>query len=120
MGRYYSGDIEGKFMFAVQPSDAGEQFGAERNEPGYIDYYVNRENYELIVERLQELEKIGGVNRVKKMFDENEFYNDNTMIAYNVSREDLANYADWNLGNKMKEFFDQNPDREELYFTAEL
>lgn len=22
MGRYYSGDIEGKFWFAVQPSDA--------------------------------------------------------------------------------------------------
>lgn len=24
MGRYYNGDIEGKFLFAVQPSNAGE------------------------------------------------------------------------------------------------
>ena len=29
MGRYYDGDIEGKFWFAVQSSDDGEFFGAK-------------------------------------------------------------------------------------------
>lgn len=121
MGRYYDGDIEGKFMFAVQPSDAGVQFGAQESERCYIDYYVDKqESYDLIVQQLQALEKGGGVERVKIMFNENELYNDKTMKAYNVSREDLAKYADWRLGNQMKEFFDNNPDREELYFTAEL
>ena len=27
MGRYYSGDIEGKFWFAVQSSNAADRFG---------------------------------------------------------------------------------------------
>lgn len=121
MGRYYDGDIEGKFMFAVQPSTAGEQFGAEPSEPSYIDYYVNKEeSYELIVLRLQALEEGGGVERVKIMFNENELFNEKTMQAYNVSRKDLENYADWRLGNQMKEFFDNNPERKDLFFTAEL
>ena len=29
MGRYYNGDIEGKFWVAVQPSNAADQFGVE-------------------------------------------------------------------------------------------
>ena len=32
MGRYYSGDIEGKFWFGVQSSTDGEFFGAEEQE----------------------------------------------------------------------------------------
>lgn len=33
MGRYYSGDIEGKFWFGVQSSHDGEFFGAIEQEP---------------------------------------------------------------------------------------
>ena len=32
MGRYYSGDIEGKFWFAVQDSDDAEFFGGTNVE----------------------------------------------------------------------------------------
>ncbi len=120
MGRYYSGDIEGKFMFAVQPSDAGEQFGAQREEPNYVDYYVCKENYDAILKKLQELEHGGAIERVKIMFGENELYNVKTMKTYNVSEDDISKYADWCLGNQMKEFFDNNPERDELYFTAEI
>lgn len=52
MGRYYSGDIEGKFWFAVQPSDDGEQFGAYESDQ-LIHYSVD-DNDECR-ERLQEL-----------------------------------------------------------------
>ena len=45
MGRYYSGDINGKFMFSIQPSDAGNRFGATEMHPNYIDYSVNRNEY---------------------------------------------------------------------------
>ena len=34
MGRYYNGDVNGKFMFAVQSSNAHERFGAEEMETG--------------------------------------------------------------------------------------
>jgi len=41
MGRNYTGDIEGKFWFAVQSSDDAEQFGAEGSEPNIIEYYAD-------------------------------------------------------------------------------
>ena len=44
MGRYYHGDIEGKFWFAVQSSDDGEYFGM-RESQSYIEYYSR--NYDL-------------------------------------------------------------------------
>ena len=38
MGRFYSGDIEGKFWFGLQPSDAPSIFGGTEQEPAYITY----------------------------------------------------------------------------------
>ena len=43
MGRYYSGDVDGKFMFAIQSSDAHERFGAEEQESGFVEYWIGRE-----------------------------------------------------------------------------
>ena len=40
MGRYYHGDIEGKFWFGIQPSDDPKFFGAEEEEPDFISYYT--------------------------------------------------------------------------------
>ena len=40
MGRYYHGDIEGKFWFGIQPSDDPKFFGAEEEAPDYISYYT--------------------------------------------------------------------------------
>ena len=33
MGRYYNGDIEGKFWFAVQSSDCADRFGSIGEQP---------------------------------------------------------------------------------------
>ena len=56
MGRYYEGDIDGKFWFAVQSSDDGEFFGAEEQESNWIDYYVDKEIFE----------EINGIKKCKK------------------------------------------------------
>ena len=40
MGRYYDGDIEGKFWFGVQSSDDAEFFGAKEREPMFVEYGV--------------------------------------------------------------------------------
>jgi len=53
MGRYYSGDIEGKFWFGVQPSDAASRFGGSAGEPNYICYNFDEEDFDL--EELQSL-----------------------------------------------------------------
>ena len=44
MGRYYSGDIEGKFWFGVQSSDDASFFGGEMYEPNYIEYEFSKED----------------------------------------------------------------------------
>jgi hypothetical protein len=41
MGRYYSGDIEGKFMFATQSSTAADRFGSSYYEPNHVNYYFD-------------------------------------------------------------------------------
>ena len=46
MGRYYEGDIDGKFWFAIQSSDDGEFFGAEEQDSNWIDYYLERDWFE--------------------------------------------------------------------------
>ena len=56
MGRYYEGDIEGKFWFAIQSSDDGEFFGAEEDEGNWINYYLNKDEF---------LES-NGINKCKK------------------------------------------------------
>ena len=40
MGRYYHGDIEGKFWFGIQPSDDPAFFGAEEEPRDYISFYT--------------------------------------------------------------------------------
>jgi hypothetical protein len=44
MGRYYSGDIEGKFWFGVQSSDDASFFGGETSELNYINYYFSTDD----------------------------------------------------------------------------
>lgn len=51
MGRMYTGDIEGKFWFGIQPSNDAERFGAHENS--VISYGVD-DNDECR-ERLQEI-----------------------------------------------------------------
>ena len=43
MGRYYHGDIEGKFWFAVQSSAAADRFG-QKGCTEYISYYFDNED----------------------------------------------------------------------------
>ena len=119
MGRYYNGDVEGKFMFAVQPSNAHERFGAVEYEPAYISYTIDRDKYDDIVKELNSIDK-GAIDRVTKMFEENNGYNDDTMKQYNVSKKDLSEYADYILGEQVKNFFDDNPGEYECNFEAEV
>jgi len=121
MGRYYNGDIDGKFMFAVQSSDAGERFGAIEQESGYIDYVVYKEDsYKAIAEELKEIEGTGVVDRVNEMFKDDWLWNDEKMKKFGVSSQDMSEYADHRMGKQMKDYFDNNPEETELYFTAEI
>jgi len=113
MGRYYTGDIEGKFMFAVQGSDAGERFGAV--ESNVISYSVSRECYDDIVKELKSIEKSGCLERAEAKMREGYL----NKLHFTQESKDLEEYADYQMGKKIKQWFDDNPKEDYLSFDAE-
>lgn len=134
MGRYYNGDIEGKFLFAVQPSNAGIRFGAsvlnktlwkyvEEDFP-YIPYIVYRESYSEIQQELDDIVSTGSVKKVDDFFEEltkkGRGYNDSDLEEAGILEDDMSNWADHRLGKQIKDWFDDNPDEDVLRFEAEV
>ncbi|CAC9512037.1 hypothetical protein [uncultured Gammaproteobacteria bacterium] len=131
MGRYYDGDIEGKFWFAVQDSDDGEFFGAEETNSNYINYCVLSKNKDKVFKGVDECKKQLGewLTIFDNYFHEDSAYSDlkiEDFIAnnhYKVNAKDykvkIIWYARLMMGIKMKDFFKDNPDNN-LYFEAEL
>jgi hypothetical protein len=123
MGRYYSGDIEGKFWFAVQSSNAADRFGVIGNEPNYIEYYFEKEDLPKVKKELAKIKKtIGSKNlkTFKDFFKKTNGYNDEIMRENGVLEiwnEHNRDYADYILGEKIKNYLKNNDSCE---FTAEL
>jgi len=108
MGRYYYGDIEGKFWFAVQPSTDPEFFGMEEYEHNFVNYYINETDIELIEDGLKECKKNlkGWIRKMEAYWKKNLSYNDGEMAkVLNISEEKLKHlifwYARYRLGKKI-------------------
>ena len=65
MGRYYNGDIEGKFWFATQSSDDGDFFGVTGYQPERLEYQFEEEHLDAINEGIDKCLKEIGVTREK-------------------------------------------------------
>ena len=117
MGRYYYGDIEGKFWFGVQSSTAPERFGCEPNTE-IINYYVDDDSVEVIKEELKSIEdKLGdNLQRFDSFFEKHNGYNDAMLLNEGLSPELLEDYADYGLGKKILECVEHNGT---CSFTAE-
>jgi hypothetical protein len=114
MGRYYDGDIEGKFWFGVQSSDDAEFFGAKARDPMYVEYIV--EDIAEVEEGLEQCKKVLGENKQKldDFFDSLEHgYNDEMIIDWYMKKykklindEVVKNMLEWyarlDLGEKIK------------------
>jgi hypothetical protein len=114
MGRYYDGDIEGKFWFGVQSSDDAEFFGAKARDPMYVEYGV--EDIAEVEEGLEQCKKVLGENKQKldDFFDSLEHgYNDEMIIDWYMKKykklindEVVKNMLEWyarlDLGEKIK------------------
>ena len=105
MGRYYRGDIEGKFWVAVQSSDDGEYFGM-RDSQNYIEYYSD--DLELAEEGVKECLQILGKYKkeIDKYFTEYSSYtNEELAKTLNISVDNLTEVLEWYarllLGNKI-------------------
>lgn len=91
MGRYYSGDIEGKFWFGVQSSDDGEFFGARELEPMSITYQV--EDIKEVEDGLEKCKKKLGENKrlLDEFFDSLEHgYNEEMIISWYKNKHELT------------------------------
>tara|TARA_Y100000034_G_scaffold60177_1_gene73146 strand:+ start:90 stop:476 length:387 start_codon:yes stop_codon:yes gene_type:complete len=128
MGRYYSGNIEGKFWFAVQSSNDGEFFGMTEEEGNSVPYYSN--DLKAAEDGIKECEIQLGDNleKLTQFFDEHDGYNDNMIIkdykekydkdlSQGDIRELLVWYARLKLGEKIVEAIKKDG---ECYYDAEI
>jgi hypothetical protein len=139
MGRYYSGDIEGKFWFAVQSSSDAIHFGGVHD---YIDgegevvddddqddavemyFHFDQTHMEDIQKGIATcLEHLGEYQEVlDNFFEKHTSYNDESLakelgISVAKTRELLTNYARLILGLKIENCVGENG---ECNFEAEL
>jgi hypothetical protein len=120
MGRYYNGDIEGKFWFGVQSSYAPSRFSASAEcEVSWIEYYFDEGNIEEVKEELQRIEEILGENlhKIEEFFAEREWYDDSDMHEAGITDKMLSEYADYKLGKKIEECIEREG---QCQFSAEI
>jgi len=125
MGRYYSGDIEGKFWFAVQSSDAADRFGVTGCEPNYMTYYYRKEDLPEVEAELDRIVKGLGENfNILENFFVNSRGYTNRMVAEATGINDekmvghmISEYADYTLGVKIR---DHLREYDECIFDAEF
>ena len=127
MGRYYNGDIEGKFWFGIQSSVCANQFGVKADTDdvasGFVYYHFTQDDLETVQEGLLHLFKIiGGVNmrKLDDFWEDCSGYNDQILKDGGVFEiwEDLQKpYTDFEVGEKI---FNCLLIQDECNFWAEL
>ncbi len=123
MGRYYSGDIEGKFWFGVQASNAADRFGSV-GSANYIEYYFSDHDLHEVEEEIANIEnKLGDkVSIIDNFFisireSGKISYGDHELKDLGINDDDLSEYADLRLGKQIRDCIKENGD---CSFTAEL
>ena len=129
MGRYYNGDIEGKFWFGVQGSDDADFFGV-KGSPAYLEYYFDGKDIDEVKSGIEKCESILGKNqkRLEEFFVMHDSYNDEMLIKHwqdnflveldkDSIREMLSWYARLGLG---KEIYNSIEEQGQCCFSAEL
>jgi len=123
MGRYYDGDIDGKFWFAVQSSNDADYFGVE-GRYYELEYYFNEDNLPDIKKGITDCEETLGCMKelLDLFFEHNNSYTDKMIAeAFYIEVESVKHYLLWyarlRLGKKILECVEANKD---CSFTAGL
>lgn len=119
MGRYYSGDIEGKFWFGVQASNAADRFGVIGEEPCYLTYCFDKEDLESVEDELKNIEETLGdkLQLITTFFNKCLTYTDDDIKSMGITNNDISEYADYRLGIKIRDCIKENSS---CSFDAEL
>lgn len=123
MGRYYNGDIEGKFWFGVQSSDDADFFGVEGTKPEMLEYYFDEDNVKTVDDGVKKCLKELGDYKIKidEFFEKNDSYNNEMLqreleIGESKVKMLLEWYARLDLGQKIQKHLKENGN---CTFTAE-
>ena len=124
MGRYYDGDISGKFWFGVQSSTDAEFFGVQGHTT-HLSYFFQEDDKYNIKEGIFNCEKYlkGYKKKLDDFFDDRESYNNEMLMPIlGVATEEdvtriLAWYARLQLG---RQIYDCILEKGECDFEAEL
>ena len=123
MGRYYNGDIDGKFWFAVQSSDAADRFGVTGTHPEEIVYYFEKDDLKSVKNELTKIENNIGKKNIQILddfFEKTSGYNDKIMKEHNIDINMWNKYktddSDWFLGVKIRNCIEEEG---QCHFTAE-
>jgi hypothetical protein len=110
MGRYYSGDIEGKFWFALQSSDCANRFGVSGTTPEVLNYYFEESDLENVEEEIKNIEESLGdkLQLIDKFFEERNGYNDQMLAEAGITQDELRDYADLGLGKQIRDSIKEN------------
>jgi len=110
MGRYYSGEIEGKFWFGLQSSTAADRFGVSHSEPNYVSYWYQEEDLEGVEEEIKNIEEALGdkLQVIDDFFEKNNSYNDTMLTDAGITKEELSEYADLELGIRIRDCIKEN------------
>ena len=128
MGRYYSGDIEGKFVFGSQSSSAADRFGVAGRTPGYLEYYYDETNLEDLETELKNIEdEIGEQGEYLKIYYDLYGVEDDVKITFGeylekgekkpLNKEQLLEFFDYRIGKKIQACIKEQGS---CSFTAEL
>jgi hypothetical protein len=114
MGRYYHGDIEGKFWFAVQSSQDADFFGSE-GTASHLHYYFDEDHKKDVHKGILECDR--KLHKYKRLLDEffesREGYNnkmlqdflDEKMHPHKHTEDGVKYYLEWyarrHLGKKI-------------------
>ena len=105
MGRYYNGDIEGKFMFAVQSSNSADRFGCTGFN-NYITYYFNEEQLPTIYEELESMQDT--YDKVNEFFKDKDSWTTQQQEEAGISSQEMSDYADYRLGVQIRDCILEN------------
>ena len=115
MGRYYDGDIEGKFWFGVQSSNDADFFGVTGERPAYLHYCFGKGDLLKIQSGIDKcLEELGEEkSKIDKFFDGNEGYTTEMLSdVLNSPEEKIKDLLEWyarlELGNEILECVKEN------------
>jgi hypothetical protein len=119
MGRYYNGDIEGKFWFALQGSDAADRFGVKGEQPPALLYSYCEEDLEGVETEIKKIQDELGdkIKTIEKFFEDNEGYNSAMLNEIGITTDELRDYADLLLGIQIRDCIVKNG---ECHFEAEF